>query len=282
MLYFGYGSNLCAVDFARWCEARGHTRVGVRPVGVGWLPDHEVVFHYHSRARRGGALSVRPRRGSSVPGVLYEVDAAGWVALDHKEGAPDFYARVAKDAITEAGDEVRVTTYEVVEARRQASHVPPTEEYVETVRRGLAAHALPDDQVVAAARSLRTPPLPRAIFVYGTLMRGQLREPCLGRYAPERWEPARARGRLVHLGAYPGLLPDERAEVRGELVTLGDPGDALRELDEIEDFLGYGREGSLYRRVVTRAHTARGAELAWTYRYLGDGTVIPSGDWRSV
>ena len=86
----------------------------------------------------------------------------------------------------------------------------------------------------------------------------------------------------MHLGAYPGLLPDERAEVRGELVTLGDPGDALRELDEIEDFLGYGREGSLYRRVVTRAHTARGPELAGTYRYLGDGTVIPSGDWRSV
>lgn len=280
VLYFGYGSNLCARDLARWCAERGHRHEGIRAVEAAWLPDHELVFHYRSAARRGGALSVRPRLGASVPGVLYEVDDAGWAALDDKEGAPRFYARVEVTAITEGGDERRAVTYEVVPARRETAHVAPTDAYVETVLRGLRAHRLPEAPLLAAARGLDAPALPSAVFVYGTLMRGELREPIALRHGPLAWEEARARGRLVDLGPYPGLVPDDAGEVHGELITLADPARALRELDEVEDFLGYGREGSMYRRIVTRVRAPGGTRLAWTYRYLGDGPVIASGSWR--
>ena len=275
MRYFGYGSNLNTADLRRWCRERGCEGAEIRELGPAWLPDHEPVFHYLSVARDGGALSVRPRLGAATPGALFEVDDAGWRALDRKEGAK--YARVEVVALR-GGEEVRATTYVVAEAHRRSSLVAPRAEYLALVTEALEARGFSSEQVRDAARGLTIDAFPRALFVYGTLMRGEVRERLLCQHAPRRWAPARARGRLLHLGAYPGLV-DGDGEVRGELVELDDPGAALRELDDVEDFAGYGSSGSLYRRVVIDV----AGEPAWTYRYLGaDGAVIESGDWRSA
>ncbi len=286
MLYFGYGSNLHRADLEAWCAARGHDASGVRPVGRAWLPDWEVVFHYLSRSRGGGALSVQPRRGAAVPGVLFEADAAGWRALDAKEGAPRTYARTDCVVLGEDGTERLARTYVVTPRFVRSEHVPPAASYVSVVAEGLAAHGLPGSHLRAAARSFAPRPIVSALFVYGTLMRGELRHPVIAARAPLRVTPASASGRLLHLGAYPGLVPCGRGgRVRGELVELDDPGEALEELDEIEEFLGYGAPGSLYRRVVVEARTDDGASaLAWTYRYLGEHPAAPeiaSGDWRA-
>lgn len=286
MLYFGYGSNLHREDLEAWCAARGHDASGLCAVGRGWLPDWEVVFHYLSRARAGGALSVRPRRGAAVPGVLFEADPAGWRALDAKEGAPRTYARTDCVVLGEDGTERLARTYVVAPRFVRDNHVPPAPSYVSVVAEGLAAHGLPDAHLHAAARSLAPRPIVSALFVYGTLMRGELRHPMIAARAPLRVAPASVAGRLVDLGEYPGLVPCARGgRVRGELVELEDAREALEELDEVEDFLGYGAPGSLYRRVVVEARTDDGASaLAWAYRYLGAherASEIASGDWRA-
>jgi gamma-glutamylcyclotransferase (GGCT)/AIG2-like uncharacterized protein YtfP len=283
--YFGYGSNLHRTDFERWCRARGHCHDGVRVVGPAWLPDAEPVFHYRSKARNGGALNVRPRRGSAVPGLLFEVDEAGWRALDAKEGRPRYYERVEALVLDRDGEERRAFTYEVVEDHRRDEHVPPTAEYARLVREGLAAHGLPHHHVGAAARGFEVPAVPHAVFVYGTLMRGERAHARIARHRPRRIREARVRGRLVSLGEYPGLIGcDEGGEVCGELVELEDPGELVAELDPFEDFLGYGERGSLYRRVVVEVTDADGRRtVAWTYRYVAPidrAPAIPSGDWR--
>ncbi|MEZ4336276.1 MAG: gamma-glutamylcyclotransferase [Sandaracinaceae bacterium] len=273
MRYFGYGSNLHLEDLRRWCLERGHAPDAIRPIGPAWLPDHEPVYHYRSVARDGGALSVRSRLGRAVPGMLFEVDAAGWRALDAKEG--DKYARVERTVLSR-GRALAAQTYVVERAHREPALVAPRPAYAALVREGLASHGLPTHQAEAAAASLVIDPFPRSIFVYGTLRRGELRAPLLERHRPRRWTEASIRGALVHLGAYPGLVHGDDT-ITGELVELDDPAAALTELDEVEDFLGWGEPGSLYLRdVVPVAGTH-----AWTYRYLGPpGPPIPSGDWR--
>lgn len=276
--YFGYGSNLDLVDLRRWCREHGHTMAGIRPVGPAWLPDAEVVFHYRSRARRGGALSVRSRVGSAVPGGLFEVDEAGWATLEAKEGAR--YERVPR-VVLRAGEEIEAQTFVVREEHREEGHVAPTDAYVGHVTRGLEAQGLPTAQVRAAARALDPEPLPRAIFVYGTLMRGQSRAPVLSRRARSR-RAARTSGALVDLRDYPGLVAGDGV-VHGELVELTDPTDVIPELDGHEGFHGYGHAGSLYRRTVVEVHAAEGSSHAWTYRYLGkrDAPRIAGGLWSA-
>lgn len=243
------------------------------------------MFHYHSRARDGGALSVRPRRGCAVPGLLFEVNEAGWRALDAKEGCPRYYERVERLVLTGDGEERRAYTYVVAEKHRRDEHVAPTDEYLRLVQEGLAAHGLPHVHVRAAAEGFGAPPIPRAIFVYGTLMQGEPAHHRLARHHPTRIVDGAVRGRLVHLGAYPGLVSCNTGDqVRGELVELEDAADALHELDAFEEFVGYGERSSVYRRVVIEVREADGRRTpAWTYRYVAPvngGGVIRSGDWR--
>lgn len=289
MRYFGYGSNLDATDLARWCGERGHAAARIEARGVGWLPDAEPVFHYLSRARQGGALSVRERIGSAVPGVLFDVDEAGWRALDAKEGAK--YERVRRHVLSDEGDEVEAWTYVVRPEHREPRHVAPTERYVGHVVRGLRAHGLPTTQVLEAAESLEPASLPSALFAYGTLLSGEERAGLLSRHAKER-RAATTAGALVDLGAYPGMVRSpgrpygeevQGGEVQGEVVELRAPEQALLELDDYEDFQGYGAPESLYRRIVVRARTQDRVVHAWAYLFVGHRrgrALIEGGRWR--
>jgi gamma-glutamylcyclotransferase (GGCT)/AIG2-like uncharacterized protein YtfP len=129
-----------------------------------------------------------------------------------------------------------------------------------------------------------------AVFVYGTLLRGQSRHGAIRRHAPESTVPATCPGRLVELGAYPGLLLDSagrRSTVHGELVRFPDAtlAAAVARLDAIEDFRGFGVPGSLYvRRLVGVTRADGSTPLAWTYVYAGDvraARPIASGAWRT-
>jgi gamma-glutamylcyclotransferase (GGCT)/AIG2-like uncharacterized protein YtfP len=86
----------------------------------------------------------------------------------------------------------------------------------------------------------------------------------------------RARGRLLDLGAYPGLI-DGRGDVHGEVYRL-DALELLRDLDREE---GYNFERR--RTVVTLADGRR--VRAWVYRYRGSrvrAVPIADGDYRRV
>jgi len=289
MLYFAYGSNLDARDRRSWCKKNGVDDFLEGSGRVGYLPDTELVFHYRSSVRAGGALNIRQCRGQLTPGVLFEVDARGWALLDRKERVPHYYRRRPVQVLTDCGEQVAAVTYEVLPEHREG-FVSPTNDYVDTVRRGLHEFGLTDALLTAAATASDSPApwLVDRVFVYGTLMRGECRHQSLQADAEILHAlPAKTKGRLLDLGAFPGLVPavEQGEQVVGEYYRVMDIGLTLGTLDQIEEFRGYGIEGSLYTRVLAQLDTETGAtQVAWTY-HLSEippsATVIPSGSWRS-
>ena len=281
MLYFAYGSNLDEENWARWCRDRGYDVATIEALGPAWLPDHELVFHYQSRLRRGGALDVRTRRGTAIPGALFRVH--DWEGLDAKEGVSGgYYRRIPVTVLTDDGRAHDATTYRVCQ-ERVADFVAPSQEYRDMVVRGLTRFGHGHDGFLAAASGVATPADPTLVFTYGTLMRGGRSHDLLEPRVRANRGPAQVKGAsLIQIDWYPGLVLREGGSVHGELYELDDVTTALEELDPYEDFGGYDHEGSMYRRSLVQAITHAGTLLAWTYIYLGDPTAFPlisSGRW---
>ena len=162
---------------------------------------------------------------------------------------------------------------------------------------GAMRHAVhPDGRVVAVQPERPSQPprtagaslFPEAVFVYGTLMRGEEREePLRDLLAGVVPETSAVDGQLVHLGAWPGLLAAP-GRVAGELYSVGTAArmaSVLSVLDPIEDFVGYAVVPTEYVRVVVSVRTQRGPRWAWAYRYVGPVTraqPIPTGRWRDA
>lgn len=120
---------------------------------------------------------------------------------------------------------------------------------------------------------------PAKVFVYGTLKSGHGNNPVLGDSVMLR--RTTAYGILLHLGGFPGFLPETSAMgVQGELWEVKTKG-VLNALDGLE---GHPR---FYTR--KKIHIAGGEEV-WTYVYTSyyhvvksgvqhDFDIIPSGVW---
>ena len=281
VLYFAYGSNLDPHNWEDWCLRRGFDTRSIEPLGPAWLPDHELVFHYRSRLRDGGALDIRPRRGTAIPGALFRV--ADWGGLDAKEGVSGrYYRRVGVVALTSDGDAHEAATYRVC-SDRVRGFVPPGPEYRAIVERGLSRFGHGSEGFIAAAQGESAPPWPDTLFTYGTLMRGQQSHGRLDPYVRRAHGRAHVNGAaMLRIDWYPGLVLSPAGTVHGELFEIDGIEALLGELDAYEDFTGYGRNGSMYRRSLVSAVTPSGPRLAWTYVYVGEANPsmrIPSGRW---
>jgi gamma-glutamylaminecyclotransferase len=112
----------------------------------------------------------------------------------------------------------------------------------------------------------------RRVFVYGTLLAGEVNDHLLADAAllgRHRTEPCFT---LFCLGAYPGVVRGGRTSVAGEIYRVG--AKDLELLDRLEDY------PRLYDRILIPSPFGR----AWIYVYRGplDGRpVIGSGDWRT-
>ena len=284
MLYFAYGSNLDEENWALWCDDKGYAPKSIEPLGPAWLPDHELVFHYKSRLRKGGALDVRPRYGTAIPGALFRVH--DWEGLDAKEGVRGgYYQRLCVTALTDDGRAHLAATYCVCPDRVRG-FVAPAPEYEQIVTRGLSRFGHAHDGFLAAANDVTALPNPTAMFAYGTLMSGGRSHEMLATRVRRSHGPAHVVGAsLIHIDWYPGLVPGDGGAVHGELYELNDVPATLEHFDAYEDFLGYDGAGSLYRRSLVSAITRTGPTLAWTYIYLGDPEdfpLIPSGRWTGA
>ncbi len=111
------------------------------------------------------------------------------------------------------------------------------------------------------------------VFVYGTLLRGEVNHHLLGGaefLGPHRTDACFT---LYDLGAYPGLSRGGGTAVAGEVYRVGEAD--MHQLDRLEDY------PRLYDRVLIPSPYGR----AWMYVYRGrvkDRTVIRSGDWRTL
>ena len=118
------------------------------------------------------------------------------------------------------------------------------------------------------------------LFVYGTLMSGQSRFTQLEPYVRSQ-QRAPIRGKLHHLGGYPGMKLGDGV-VHGQLMELENVEGCLERMDSIEGFLGFGRNDSLFVRTIVQVRTEQGIVCAWTYVYAGDvddDSIIEDGRW---
>jgi len=131
--------------------------------------------------------------------------------------------------------------------------------------------------VVIPLRGVDPQPLSR-LFVYGSLRRGGRYHDLLTTHRPTLLGLGTTPGQLLDLGPYPGLVPSPSHEVVGEVYDLARPLSALSALDALEDFQGYGEEGSMYRRIITDTTLGH----AWSYLLLQverAHDVIEGGEW---
>jgi gamma-glutamylcyclotransferase (GGCT)/AIG2-like uncharacterized protein YtfP len=272
-LYFGYGSNLDAEDWAGFCARRGFAGARLDPLGTALLLDHELAFDRFSPTRRGGVLNLRARPGQAAEGVLFRANDTALAALDAKEGAPFAYQRTLHHVVRPDGTVAEAMTY----VATNRAFCAPHSDYAAIVRRGQAAHGVGHAMLEAAARDAPPPLTVAHLFVYGTLMAGEANAHHLDGIPREAGRVAAV---LHDCGPYPALALGE-GEVVGDLVAL--PLDRLAAMDALEGSPPGGAPGGLYRRTVLKVRTAAG--LLRAYAYVMDQAAhhprIPEGDWRA-
>jgi len=283
--HFGYGSNLDLDDWKKWCDTRGRksNEMQVEP-GIFFLPDYELDFHYESGSRGGGALDVVERPGHVVAGQLFKVTGDGWASLDAKEGAPNYYRQEKVVVLSENGEQRTAITYVVTQAKDEKKHVPPAPGYIEIVERAYdhygitKSHPWAKEQLAASGKGKVTKSAVDHLFIYGTLREGEKRSGILDKFSSKVYKDCKIRGRLIDLpDGYPGLISGDGSVV-GEIHHTPDIENALKKLDTIEGFNGYGEKDPLFRRILTYSNYIP----CWTYVYArspDDGSVIESGDW---
>lgn len=286
-MYFAYGSNLNSADLLS--RQNGFDVDDLTPVGSAYLLDRDLQFTRRSKNRGGGVLDVVPRRGSAVPGILFNVKNEDvWKILDKKEGAPKAYQRICCTAALPSGELIPVITYEVCsENRIKEGFVKPTAEYLDIVREGYDKYNLPTSSLEAAATGENPSSALDSIFIYGTLMRYEERHHFINKASPECILLAEAYGHLIDCGRYPAYIPTyngEREMVQGEFCRFRIGTIPLEILDRIEGFYGWENQGNLYHRTVISVGMCDGrVRIAWTYSWAGyydECRVIHSGDWR--
>lgn len=286
-LYFAYGSNLNDADWRRFCARRNVEPSAIEPLGCAVLPDFRLSFDYYSSTRHGGALNIRPAVGHIVRGVLYRATAAGWRALDIKEGAPTCYAPVRRTALRPDGSRVEVFTYEVNEARRVA-YCQPSDEYRSVVSEGLRAWKLPVAALDAAAENRPARIEIDRIFVYGTLMRDQRNAERITADAIRGSLRVSTAGALFDTGySFPALSvrADDAGVVFGECLQLDPLPSQLLALDDLEGFGGYDDPAPFFHRTIVEVSTSEGDTLsAWCYTSNRPDLLrrrIDCGCWRT-
>jgi gamma-glutamylcyclotransferase (GGCT)/AIG2-like uncharacterized protein YtfP len=124
--YFAYASNLNRKQMRERCPDS-------KPRFIATLHNYKLVFVGWSRQWRGGVASIKPLRGETVLGAIYEISERDLRRLDKYEGYPDTYSRLKITVTNEDGDPVEAVTY--IKAGR-LEETQPSQEYLALVRQG--------------------------------------------------------------------------------------------------------------------------------------------------
>lgn len=116
----------------------------------------------------------------------------------------------------------------------------------------------------------------KLVFVYGTLMRGRKAHGLLEAHGARFLGEAGLDGyALYDLGAFPGIVPEDGAVVRGEAYLLS--------LQGLADADRYEGEGSLFSRVKEDIQITGGVRVpadVYVYRHSVAGMKkLPAGQW---
>ena len=82
-IYLAYGSNLHLGQMAYRCP-------DAKPLGTAMLQDYQLLFR---GGNRGAVATVEPKKGHTVPVLLWAISARDERSLDHYEGYPFLYRK---------------------------------------------------------------------------------------------------------------------------------------------------------------------------------------------
>ena len=138
-LYFAYGSNLNGGQMAVRCPM---AQLVCRAV----LEGYELAF-------RRGVLTILPKEGSRVNGLLWRINAWDELTLDRYEGYPHLYTKELLPVQTDSGPQT-VVAY-VMTAPYCERTQPPVATYLQTVLDGCRMAGFDPKVVLQAAAQAR-------------------------------------------------------------------------------------------------------------------------------
>ena len=138
-LYFAYGSNLNLGQMAVRCPQAG-------VVGKAVLEGYELAF-------RRGVLTILPKEGGRVNGLLWRINAWDELTLDRYEGYPHLYTKELLPVQTDSGSQT-VVAY-VMTAPYCERTQPPVATYLQTVLDGCRMAGFDPKAVLQAAAQAR-------------------------------------------------------------------------------------------------------------------------------
>lgn len=246
-LYFGYGSNLNAEDYARG------NRKPLKFQCMAFAPDCSLSFDRFSGKRNGGVLSLGDMPGAVVDGGLFAVE--DWSELDRKEGVHrGDYVRIALQVLVP--DQGTGHCHEMIAqtfvTASPEGFVQPDEEYLRICLDGREMLGLRtiDLEAAAAGKPNGFGHEPLGIFTYGTLCRGECREKYMRQGPSDSVSLAELPGMSLwrhSSGSYPCMMPSDESRadsrpVTGDLWTYrtdskhaGQVSKLFSTLDEIEN-----------------------------------------------
>lgn len=141
--YFAYGSNLSHKAMAMRCPT-------AKPVGKGVLNDYQLVY----RGGSYGYLTVEPKKGSSVPIGVWEIEERDEKNLDMYEGYPRLYCKenmtipvnrfVSGKSVKQESEDITGLIYVMNDGYKKAR---PTQEYLFVCLAGYMDFDLPVDKL---------------------------------------------------------------------------------------------------------------------------------------
>lgn len=115
--------------------------------------------------------------------------------------------------------------------------------------------------------------VPHIVFVYGTLMKGELHHTSIAHARFVRAAETLPEYELVQIDYYPAMLPGGGSRIMGELYEVDDA--TLKHLDELEEVPHYYE-----RRVITLADGTDAQTYIMPRDRADKGSPIPSGYFR--
>ena len=119
-LYIAYGSNLSVEQMAFRCPE-------AKIVGKAILKDWKLVFRTHA--------DIEPCEGSTVPVLVWEINALDERNLDRYEGYPFYYIKKNLEiTFTDTDEKVSAMVYVMTKGRKAS--VPPAKHYYDIIAEG--------------------------------------------------------------------------------------------------------------------------------------------------
>lgn len=121
-LYIAYGSNLNLAQMAARCPS-------ARVYAHGVLNNWELIYR---GTKTNSHATIRRKRGSSVPVLVWEIQPQDEYSLDRYEGYPRYYFK--KDIMVSIGEKKKRAMVYIMDERQHPGR--PSDSYIRTIYQG--------------------------------------------------------------------------------------------------------------------------------------------------